>query len=275
MQRGSPAPLYSAMPPLGPVVIITGAGSGIGRATAIDLSGRGCRIVLNGRREEALRETAAMLSTPWAVVAGDIGDPATSEHLIDEAVASFGRLDVVISNAGWAPCQPIEKHTPELIDRIFRTNALGPAYLFVAAWKHFHAQNKLDDAAGRTGPDQLPPCIVMISSVATIDPFPGLFGYAAAKASLNSMARSARAESKDLGIRCFVVAPGSVETAMLRGVIDTDLLPTDRTLRPESVAQVIAECVAGLHDDKIGQTVVVPSPTHAPPEPGGPEIPDT
>lgn len=246
--------------PTGPVVIITGAGSGIGRATAIDLASRGCRVVLNGRREEALRETAAMLSAPWAVVPGDIAEPSTSERLIDEAVHAFGRVDAVISNAGWAPCQPIEKHTPELVQRVFAVNALGPAYLFVAAWTHFHAQNKLDDAAGKPADATLAPCIVLVSSMATLDPFPGLFAYAAAKASLNSMARSARAESKDLGIRCFVIAPGSVETAMLRGVIDKDLLPPERTLAPEAVAVVIAECVAGLHDDKAGETVVVPSP---------------
>lgn len=116
----------------GPVVIITGAGSGIGRATAVNLSGRGCRLVLNGRREDPLRETARLLPRESRVVAGDIADPATSGALIAEAVSAFGRVDAVISNAGWAPCMPIEKHTPEVIRQAFEINALGPAYLFAA-----------------------------------------------------------------------------------------------------------------------------------------------
>ena len=251
-----------------PVVIVTGAGSGIGRATAIDLSSRGCRIVLNGRRRDALEETAQSLTAPWSIVAGDISDPLTTEQLIDDAVNTFGRLDAVVSNAGIAPCTPIEKHTPAMIREVFEIDALGPAYLFVAAWKQFQAQNALDNAAGRGPGDPATQargaaaggCLVLVSSMATIDPFPGLFAYAAAKSALNSMARSARAESKDLGIRCFVVAPGAVETAMLRAIVDTDLLPKDRALPPEAVAVVIAECIAGLRDEQVWETIVVPSP---------------
>jgi NAD(P)-dependent dehydrogenase (short-subunit alcohol dehydrogenase family) len=241
----------------GPVVIVTGAGSGIGRATAKDLASRGCRLVLNGRRKHALGETAEILHGHAEVVVGDIANPKTAERLIDAAVDAYGRLDVVVSNAGWAPCTPIEKHTPDMIREAFEINVLGPAYLMVAAWKQFQAQSALDHAAGKgTGGG----CIVLISSMATIDPFPGLFAYAAAKCGLNSFARSARAESRDLGIRCFVVAPGAVETPMLRGIVDKELLPVERTLTPESVAVVIAECVAGLRDEQAWETILVPSP---------------
>lgn len=244
-----------------PVVVITGAGSGIGRAIAIDLARRGCRLVLGGRRRQPLEETAALLTAPWTIVTGDIADPETSEALIDAAVETFGRLDVVVSNAGHAPCTPIEKHTPAMIRETFEVNALGPAYLMVAAWKQFQAQNALDHAAGRSPDDALRGgCLVLISSMATLDPFPGLFAYAASKSSLNSMARSARAEAKDLGIRCFVVAPGAVETTMLRSIVDTDLLPPDRALPPAAIAVVVAECIAGLRDEQVWETITVPSP---------------
>lgn len=242
---------------MGPVVIITGAGSGIGRATAINLSQRGCRLVLNGRRKEALAETGRLLAGEALLVPGDIGDPKTSDLLITEAERGFGRVDAIVSNAGWAPCKPIENHTPELIRKTFEVNALGPAYLFSAGWRQFRVQNSRDDAAGRKASGG---CIVLVSSMATLDPFPGLFAYAAAKSSLNSMARSAAAEAADLGIRCFVVAPGAVETDMLREVVDRDLLPAARTLKPEQVAEVIAECVAGLRDEQAGQTLALPSP---------------
>lgn len=255
MPPGNPSPKAE------PVVVVTGAGSGIGRAIALDLARRGCRLVLSGRRRGALEETAAMLTSPWTIATGDIADPETSERLIDAAVETFGRLDVVVSNAGLAPCTPIEKHTPAMIREVFEVNALGPAYLMVAAWKQFQAQNALDHAAGRSQEESLRGgCLVLVSSMATIDPFPGLFAYAAAKSSLNSMARSARAEAKDLGIRCFVVAPGAVETSMLRAIVDTDLLPPERTLAPEAIATVVAECIAGLRDEQAWETITVPSP---------------
>ncbi len=239
------------------VVIVTGAGSGIGREIALDLSGRGCKLVLTGRRREPLEETARFLVGDPLVVSADIRKPADAHCIIDETIRHFGRLDVLINNAGAAPCMSIDKHTPAIIDDTFAVNALGPAYLIARAWKVWEDQNAGDHAAGRNPGGG---CIVNISSMATVDPFPGLFAYAAAKGALSTMIKSCHNEGKDLGIRAFCVSPGAVETAMLRAIVDSDMLPHDRTLSPKAVAVIVAECIAGLRDDVAGQVLLLPSP---------------
>lgn len=240
-----------------PVAIVTGAGSGIGRDLAVELSERNYRVVLAGRRELALEETRNMLKGDSLIIPTDVRDPAACQALIDRTVQDYGRVDALINNAGFAPCVPLSQHTPELLKQVFEVNALGPAYLTVAVWKVFERQFGEDEVL----PGRNRPCIVNISSMATVDPFPGLFGYAAAKGALNVMVRSCSNEGRDLGIRCFSLALGSVETAMLRTIVSEDLLPKDRTIPPAEAASFIAEYVIGQHDEDSGKVIVVPSPS--------------
>jgi NAD(P)-dependent dehydrogenase (short-subunit alcohol dehydrogenase family) len=228
------------------VAIITGAGSGIGRATAISLAKRGYSVVLAGRREGQLRETEAALAGSSLVIAADISGSAACRSIISETENAFGRIDVLINNAGLAPMIPIEETGPSVIDEVFGVNALGPAYLIHAAWPAFVRQ--------RRG------CIVNVSTMATTDPFPGFFAYAAAKASVNLMAVSCAKEGKEHGIRAFAVAPGAVETGMLRRIVSESSLPRSKTLSPEAIAQVIVECVEGARDSEIGKTIPVEPP---------------
>ncbi|QOI98968.1 MAG: SDR family oxidoreductase [Phycisphaeraceae bacterium] len=240
-----------------PVALITGAGSGIGRALAHRFSHLGYRTVLAGRREPPLHETADALPLPSIVAPADLTSPNACQSVVDLAVEHFGRLDALVNNAGWAPCTPIDLTTPSLLHDAFDINALAPGYLTLAAWKVFLKQNAADHAAGK------PPrggTLIYISSMATLDPFPGLFAYAAAKASLNLMARAAHNEGKDHGIRAFSFAPGAVETDMLRGIVSADLLPADRTLKPDDVAQLVVQCLTPQLDEQRGQTILIPSP---------------
>src|SRR5437660_1611794 len=96
-----------------PVAIITGAGSGIGRALAVELAERNYRLVLAGRREEPLHETENMLRTPALVIPCDVRDPEACAALVEKTATDFGRIDALINNAGYAPCTPISQHTPE------------------------------------------------------------------------------------------------------------------------------------------------------------------
>jgi NAD(P)-dependent dehydrogenase (short-subunit alcohol dehydrogenase family) len=239
-----------------PVAIITGAGSGIGRELAIELSERSYRIVLAGRREGPLQETKGMLAAPSLVVPCDVRDAKQCAELVEAAVSEFGRLDVLVNNAGFAPCVPLGQHTPELIRDTFAVNALGPAYLIVAAWKVFEKQFGEDEVL----PGRNRPCVLNVSTLATVDPFPGLFAYAAAKGAQNVMVKSLANEGRDIGIRCFAVALGSVETAMLRGIVSEDILPKDRTIPPGSAAGLLSEYVLGQHDEDSGKVIIVPSP---------------
>jgi len=229
------------------VVVITGAGSGVGRAAALSLSKRGRRLVLVGRRPEPLEETRKMLEADSLVVAADAADPASIERIVDEAVGRFGGVDAYVGCAGAAPLAPIEKTTPALLDEVYRSNTFGPALLIARLWPGMTAR--------RRG------VIVLVSSMATADPFPGFFVYAGAKAACNLMVRSCAKEGRRFGVRAFAVAPGAVETAMLRENFTTAQIPERKCLSPEAVADVIAACIAGERDAENGSTIYLPSPT--------------
>ena len=190
------------------------------------------------RRETPDAETHA--------IAADIGDPDASAGIIRETIDRFGRLDALINNAGAAPLKPIHEHTPAVLREAFAVNALGPGALIAAAWPHLVARN-----AG---------VIVNLSTMGTADPFPGFFAYAAAKAAVNSYARSIATEGAAHNIKGFAIAPGAVETPMLRSLFDETALPRDRTLSPDAIAKIVVECVTGKRDPQNGTTIFVPSP---------------
>lgn len=227
------------------VALITGAGSGIGRATAILLASKGFTVAITGRRSEPLAQTASLL--PAAAVhleiVADVGEHDGAAAMVDRTVDTFGRLDVLINNAGFAPLLSVEAHTPELLEECYRVNALGPAYTIARAWPVFKKQQ-----AG---------CIVNVSTLGTIDPFEGFFGYAASKAAVNLMAMSCAKEGRALGVRAFAVAPGAVETPMLRAIFPESKLPRSSSMPPERIARVILECVEGGRDAQNGQVIVV------------------
>lgn len=231
-----------------PVALVTGAGSGIGRATAILLAARGYDLALTGRRPERLRETAALLGAGRALeLPADVADGADAAAIVDRTLDRFGRVDALVNNAGSAPLLPIEAHTPGVLDEVYRTNAIGPAITIARAWPVFKRQ--------RSG------CIVNVSTMATIDPFAGFFGYASSKAAVNLMALSCAKEGKAFGVRAFAVAPGAVETQMLRALFPESQLPRSRVMPPERIASVIVECITGDHDDRNGQVIVVNDPS--------------
>lgn len=234
-----------------PVVIITGAGSGIGRATAIDLAARGYTLALAGRRSEPLEETARLAPSETVMISADIGDPDDARMIANATMERFGRIDALVNNAGHAPMVPIEETTPEILNEVFAINAVGPAMLIAACWAVFKRQHQ----AGTS--HTLGARIVNISSRATDDPFPGLFAYASAKASVNLMARSCAKDGEKLGVRAFAVAPGAVETAMLRSLFTTTAIPTEACLTPEAVAAEIVACLLGQRDEHNGRTIFI------------------
>ncbi len=231
------------------VAIVTGAGSGIGRATAIGLGAVGYRLVLVGRRRDRLEETAGLLQAGTSlIVAEDVADWNAAAAVVRAAMDQFGRIDAVVNNAGLAPAALIGQTSEAMARDVLAVNTLGPMAMIEAVWPVFERQ--------REG------CVVNISSMATIDPFPSLFAYAAAKGAVNVMAKSIANQAKARGlsgVRAYAVAPGAVETEMLRSIVSEEMLPKSQTLTPEAVAAVVVECVTGRTGAASGETIPVPS----------------
>jgi len=232
-----------------PVTVVTGAGSGIGRAVAEQLAARGHRLVLVGRTESKLHDTLDAVRAHDAdamIVVADLAESDQAARVIDETIERFGRLDNLINSAGVAALVPIERTTKAVLEETFHVNTFGPAFLIVKAWPIFRRQ--------KSG------CVVNVSTLGTSDPFPGFFAYAASKSALDSFTRSCAREGRSMGIRAFCVNPGAVETPLLRKIISESELPREKALRPEAVAEVIVDCIEGAREADHGVPIAVPSP---------------
>lgn len=228
-----------------PVAIITGAGSGIGRAAAQQLAGLGWSVALVGRTQRTLEQTAEDCGSSL-VIEADLAAPGTAERIIDATIKRFGGLDALVNNAGTGSLVPIDQTSSDLLTDVFALNTFAPALLIANAWPHLIARG-----GGR---------IVQVSSMATVDPFPGFFVYAASKAAVESQARSCAIEGAEFGIRAFAIAPGAVETRLLRSIVSVDDLAPEQCMSPESVAGVIVQCVTGQRDGESGKTIVLDGP---------------
>ncbi len=231
--------------------IVTGAGSGVGRATALLLAQSGYDLLLVGRTAEKLTQTAQLIAVESPTVkvithAADIADPQACNNIIAAAEQHFGRLDALINVAGYASMVPIEKITPIEWRNTIDINLSSVMYLTAAAWPIFKRQN--------VG------FIANVSSMASVSPFPGFAMYAPAKAALNMFTRIAADEGKRIGLKTFCIAPGAIETPMLRSMWDEKKLPKNKTLDPAQVGAIIRDCLIGKHPFTSGQTIQLPSP---------------
>lgn len=214
-----------------PVAVITGAGGGIGRATAIELAGAGYRVILAGRDANALAETLRAVGGRGLAVPTDVTRSAEVDRLIAAALENFGQVDALVNNAGFAPLRSITTTTDDEWNAVLATNLSAAFYATRAAWPAFERQG-----AG---------VVVNISSAAARDPFSGFAAYGAAKAGLNLFGLAAAREGAPVGIRVHTIAPGAVETAMFRRLRTPPEWPPEKTLDPAEVARVVLQCVRG------------------------------
>jgi NAD(P)-dependent dehydrogenase (short-subunit alcohol dehydrogenase family) len=186
----------------GEVVLLTGAGSGLGRALALALSAGGRHVVITGRRAGHLAATADACVGPGAgevvAVVGDITRPEVPAELVQAAQDRFGRLDAVINNAAVARFGDLAAGPPTVFEQLLQTNLVGPTRLIAAAVP------ALRDSQGS---------VVNIGSVGGLLALPGRALYGASKASLHHLTRSlARELAPD--IRVNAVVPGAIDTEM-------------------------------------------------------------
>lgn len=188
----------------GRVAIITGGGTGIGRGTALALAEHGADVVLAGRRPEPLQSTAdevRALGRRALPVPADVTTAAACDGLVEATLAEFGRVDIVVNNAGGATVQPLDAWSEEDWNYTVALN-LGAVYF-------------LSRAAARPMTEQGKGAIVNISSAASLGPGPLAAPYSAAKAGVNNLTASMAAFWGDKGVRVNCIACGAVRSASL------------------------------------------------------------
>jgi NAD(P)-dependent dehydrogenase (short-subunit alcohol dehydrogenase family) len=221
-----------------PVVLITGALTGIGRATALAFANDGARVVISGRREEEGKKLLAELRKLGAeaeFVASDVRHEEDVRSLVDKTVERFGRLDVAVNTAGTEGVPgPITEQTAKSYAATFDTNVLGT----LLSMKH-ELRVMLPQGSGS---------IVNVSSTYGRTGAAGASVYAASKHAVEGLTQSAALEVAGSGVRVNAVAPGPIETAMLNRFTGTEerqaglvsRVPLKRAGRPEEIAQTIA-----------------------------------
>ncbi len=193
----------------GRVVVVTGAGSGIGRAGAAAFAKAGAHVLGVGRRAPALADTAD-LHPSIATHPADLRDPQAAEAVVEDARSRWGRLDVVVNNAGVFAAMPLAALDPAAVGELLSTNVLAPGFLTKAA---------LPSLRSTRG------AIVNVSSVLGHRPAPDAAYYGASKAALEHLTRSWALELASSGIRVNAVAPGPTESeALAASGLDADTI---------------------------------------------------
>ena len=182
------------------VVIVTGASMGIGAATAHVFAEAGAKLVLAARSADKLEEVAHSLpgETETLVVPTDMTEQAQVQALVDKAHEHFGRIDMIINNAGQAAVGPVATVNPDLYRQIIELNLFGPLYMIQAVVPKMKAQG-----GG---------VIVNISSNVSKMAIPGIGAYASTKYALNGLSLTARNELVDDNIRVVLFLPGQTAT---------------------------------------------------------------
>ena len=238
-----------------PVVLITGALTGIGRATALAFARDGAQLVVSGRRDaagQALAEELRKLGAEAEFIRADVRHEDEVRHLVDQTVTRFGRLDIAVNNAGTEGTPgPLTEATVESYADTFETNVLG----VVLSLKHELRAMQLQGSGS----------IVNVSSILGKVGIPGAGLYTASKHAVEGLTKTAALEVAASGIRVNAVAPGPIETGMLNRFVGTEenkagliaSVPAGRVGEPEEIAQTILFLASDKAKFLTGQSVSV------------------
>jgi len=180
------------------VWLVTGVSSGFGRALVEQILAAGDRVIGTARKPETLADLVSRAPDQLQVLALDVADPVQVRAVVTEAAGIWGRLDVVVNNAGYGLVGALEEYTEAQIERNLATNLMGPLYVMRAVLPLFRAQK-----SGH---------FVNLSAAAAISNYAGFSVYGGAKAGLEMVSESVRAETAPLGIKVTLVEPGPFRT---------------------------------------------------------------
>ena len=235
----------------GKVVVITGAGRGIGAATARLLAGRGARLALGARSADELRAVADSIGGDVALLPTDVTRPEDVQALVDLAAARFGRVDVFVANAGLAVNAPLA--TGELADwnQMIDVNLRGVLHGIAAALPLFQRQG-----SGR---------FVTVASTSALKWVPGQGVYAATKAGVRALCEVLRQEMAPQGLRATMIHPGFTDTSFIASTRDPEELAAltarrDEMAMPhEAIAEAVAYAIAQPDAVDAGEITVRPT----------------
>ena len=233
------------------VVVITGASSGLGEATARRLAREGAKLVLGARRLDRLQTLASELSLgDNAVLQTDVTQCEQVKRLVDRAVDAHGRIDVILNNAGVMPHSPLERGKVEDWDHMIDVNLRGVLYGIAAALPHMKARQ-----SGH---------IINVSSVAGHKVRPGSAVYAATKTAVRVISEGLRQEVKPYNIRTTVISPGAVMTELPNSVTEPDIAQNirkayDIAIPADSFARMVIFAMSQPEDVDVNEILFRPT----------------
>lgn len=237
----------------GKVVVITGASSGLGEAAARLLSDQGATVVLGARRSDRLQALASEIAEKGGkalAVNADVTDKDQVRNLVDKAVESFGRIDVMLNNAGLMPLSPLDRYKIDEWDRMIDVNIKGVLYGIAAALPHMQKQK-----GGH---------IINVASVAGHALFATGTVYCATKFAVRAISEGLRREVKPYDIRTTIISPGAVATELLETISEQDVLAATReattiAIPADSFARMVAFAISQPDDVDVNEILFRPT----------------
>lgn len=251
-----------------PAAVVTGGSRGIGRGVVVALAGAGYDVVVNyASNADAAREVGAEVEAAGGrahLVRADVADSADRQRLIDEAVSAFGRLDLLVSNAGVAPAVRADllEASEESFDRLVEINLKGPYFLIQAA-----ARVMIDQVAAGT---VRRPKVVIVSSMSAYTASVNRGDYCVTKAGLGMVAKLYAARLAEYGINVYEIRPGIIATDMTGPVkaryddliLNQGVTPIRRWGQPEDVGRAVVAVATDLLPFSTGQVLDVDGGFH-------------
>ncbi len=236
------------------MVVITGASSGLGEAAAKHLSALGATVVLGARRAARIEKLAREIQDKGGkalAIDMDVTRRDQVKKLVDSAVEQFGRVDVILNNAGIMPLSPMDRLNVEEWDRMIDVNLKGVLNGIAAVLPYMKAQQ-----SGQ---------IINTSSVAGHKVFTGSAVYSATKYAVRALTEGLRMEVKPYNIRTTIVCPGAVKTELLEHITEADIQQANKDyvgtvgLDPDSFARVVAFAISQPEEVDINEIIFRPT----------------